>query len=135
MAGLLHELSLAFVRLHILHHAVRAPVFGVGLMRELRRHGYRLGPGTLYPILHALEAEGYLTRLARVEDGRRRKYYSATARGRRLLEAGRARAAELMRELGGLPRPRAAPPRPAGRKRPAARKPKAAAPRRKARRR
>lgn len=135
MAGLLHELSLAFVRLHILHHAAREPVFGVGLMRALRRHGYRLGPGTLYPILHRLEAEGYLTRLSRPEDGRRRKYYSATARGRRLLEAGRARAVELLREIGAPARPKAPARKAGGRARPAPRKAPAATRRPKVRRR
>jgi hypothetical protein len=30
------------------------------MIEELRRHGYRISPGTLYPMLHALERKGYL---------------------------------------------------------------------------
>jgi hypothetical protein len=55
-----------FVRLHILYHADKEPVCGVEMIDELKRHGYRLGPGTLYPILHHLEEAGYLDRLERL---------------------------------------------------------------------
>ena len=51
----LREILLGFVRLHILHHAGQGETYGAWLMNELRRHGYGLGPGTLYPTLHALE--------------------------------------------------------------------------------
>jgi DNA-binding PadR family transcriptional regulator len=47
-----------FVRLHVLYHAAREPVFGVEIMEELARHGYDVGPGTLYPMLHQLEEAG-----------------------------------------------------------------------------
>src|SRR5690606_26647034 len=49
-----------FVRMHILYHAAKGPIGGVEMMKELRRHGYKLGPGTLYPILHHLEESGFL---------------------------------------------------------------------------
>lgn len=48
------------IRLHILHHASKRPVFGVWFIEELARHGYKLSPGTLYPLLHGLEGKGYL---------------------------------------------------------------------------
>ena len=51
------------IRLHILHHASKEPIFGLGIIEELGRHGYRLSPGTLYPLLHGLEREGYLRSL------------------------------------------------------------------------
>ena len=44
-----------FVRMHILYHAAKEPVFGVELMEELGRHGYDVGAGTRYPMLHQLE--------------------------------------------------------------------------------
>jgi DNA-binding PadR family transcriptional regulator len=50
-----------FERLHVLYHAVKAPVFGVETMEELARHGYEVSAGTLYPLLHQLEEAGYLT--------------------------------------------------------------------------
>jgi DNA-binding PadR family transcriptional regulator len=43
------------IRLHILHHAAKEPVFGLGIIEELRHHGYQLSPGTLYPMLHGME--------------------------------------------------------------------------------
>ena len=35
------------IRLHILHHAAEEPVFGLGIIEELRHHGYEIGAGTL----------------------------------------------------------------------------------------
>ncbi len=90
---------LAFIKLHILHHASQQPVFGLDLIRELRRHGYELSPGTLYPTLHELEDQGYLRCRSEVVHGRRRKYYTATGAGRRLLAAARRKLRELAREL------------------------------------
>lgn len=43
------------IRLHILHHAAEEPVFGLGIIEELRRHGYEMSAGTVYPMLHGLE--------------------------------------------------------------------------------
>ena len=59
-----------FVRLHVLYHAAREPVFGVEMMEELARHGYDVGAGTLYPILHQLARSGYLTVETEVVDGK-----------------------------------------------------------------
>lgn len=88
-----------FIRLHILYHASRESIFGLGIMAELRRHGYELSPGTLYPILHRLEAAGYL-RSAVVRHGRAtRKTYRATAAGRRALDAAKTKVRELFGEL------------------------------------
>ena len=70
-----------FVRLHILYHAMQEPVFGVEMMEELGRHGYDVGAGTLYPMLHQLEEVGYLVRHTEVVGGKQRKYYRATPAG------------------------------------------------------
>jgi PadR family transcriptional regulator PadR len=93
------RLFLACIELHILYHASREPVFGLDLIRELRRHGHELSPGTLYPALHAMERQGYLHCQERIVEGRRRKYYAATAAGRRLLRASRTEMAELTQEI------------------------------------
>ena len=45
------DLYSGLIRLHILHHAVKEPIFGLGMAEELARHGYRISPGTLYPLL------------------------------------------------------------------------------------
>jgi DNA-binding PadR family transcriptional regulator len=88
-----------FVRLHLLYHADQEPICGAEMIEELGRHGYRLSPGTLYPILHQLEESGFLTCTEAVTDGRRRKNYRITAAGRTLLEEGRAKLRELFAEV------------------------------------
>lgn len=96
---MIRELFLGFIRVHILYHATEEPVYGTELMTELARHGYRIGPGTLYPILHTLEVGGYLRRETQVVHGRVRKYYRATPAGRRLLARAQAQLLELAREV------------------------------------
>jgi PadR family transcriptional regulator PadR len=54
------ELLAGLVRLHILHHALEGEVYGQWMIAELARHGYKLSPGTLYPMLHMMERRGYL---------------------------------------------------------------------------
>jgi DNA-binding PadR family transcriptional regulator len=93
------ELYAGLIRLHILHHAAQAPIFGLGIIDELARHGYRLSPGTLYPLLHGLEAKGRLRSSLERHGGRRRRVYRATARGRRSLAAAKGKVRELFSEL------------------------------------
>jgi DNA-binding PadR family transcriptional regulator len=88
-----------FVRLHILYHAAREPVFGAAMMEELARHGYDVGAGTLYPMLHQLEEAGYLASHTEVVAGKRRQYYRATAEGSRALQAARTKLRELVKEV------------------------------------
>ena len=88
-----------FVRLHILHHAVKGSVYGVEMIEELGRHGYKLSPGTLYPILHDLAESGYLTCEDQVVAGKRRKNYRATRKGERLLCEARLKLRELFHEV------------------------------------
>ena len=90
----------AFIRLHVLHHAAEEPVYGLWMIEELKRHGYRAGPGTLYPVFHGLEARGFLrSSTVRSADGRRRRFYRATAAGRRALAAAKIKLRELADEL------------------------------------
>ncbi len=87
------------IRLHILHHAAHEPIFGLGIIEELARHGYRLSPGTLYPLLQGLERKGYL-RSSRKRVGRWiRRVYRATPRGERALEDAKEKVRELFGEL------------------------------------
>jgi DNA-binding PadR family transcriptional regulator len=99
------EFQRGAVRLHILHHAADDEIHGAWLTEELARHGYQISPGTLYPTLHRLEAEGLLVSEQRVVDGRARRVYRATEAGRTALAQDRASLAELAREvLGDDPR-------------------------------
>jgi DNA-binding PadR family transcriptional regulator len=93
------DLYSGLIRLHVLHHAAREPIFGLGMVEELARHGYRISPGTLYPLLHGLEKKGYL-RAADERNGKsRRKVYHATRLGRNALRAATSKVRELFREL------------------------------------
>ncbi len=93
------DLFLGFVKLHILYHAGCEPVYGLWLIEELGRHGYRLSPGTLYPILHELKQENLLTCETRVVAGKLRKYYRLTTTGRAALKEGKSKAQELLEEI------------------------------------
>jgi PadR family transcriptional regulator, regulatory protein PadR len=88
-----------FVRVHILHHAAQGPVWGAMIIEELRKHGYQLGPGTLYPILHHLESAGFLSAKTAVVGGKRRKNYRITRAGRTILRDARNRLRELVSEV------------------------------------
>jgi len=90
---------LAFVRVHVLHHAAEAPIFGLEMIEELQHHGYSIGPGTLYPILHNLETAGCMRSKQEVVNGKLRKYYVATAKGKRTLEELRKKIREMVREV------------------------------------
>ena len=90
---------LAFVRVHVLHHAAEGRVFGLEMIGELRHHGYSIGPGTLYPILHNLEDAGCLRSKQEVVNGKQRKYYVATAKGKRTLVELRKKIREMVREV------------------------------------
>lgn len=95
------DLYSGLIRLHILHHAVKKPIFGLGMIEELARHGYRVSPGTLYPILKGLQQKGYL-KSKEVRDGKSaRIVYTATPLGRKALAAARAKVRELFSELVG----------------------------------
>jgi len=96
---MLRDLELAFIKIHILHHAEKEEVFGIGLMQELARHGYRISPGTLYPTLAKLEKDGFLYCSARTVAHKQRKYYRATPKGRTLLNKLRNKIKELQQEV------------------------------------
>lgn len=87
------------IRLHILHHAVKEPIFGLGIMEELTRHGYRISAGTLYPLLHGLEKKGYLKSEEIQLKSRIRRNYKATPLGRKALKEAKSKVQELFGEL------------------------------------
>src|ERR1700761_1916424 len=93
------DLYIGLVRVHVLYHAAQEPIFGQGMMDELGRHGYRLGPGTIYPLLHSMERRGWLKMDSEIVEGRKRKIYAATAEGRKALKQARVRVRELYCEM------------------------------------
>ena len=95
------DLYSGLIRLHVLHHAAEEPIFGLGMIEELARHGYRISPGSLYPLLHGLELKGYLRSTTQRNGKSLRKVYRATTRGRRALAAAKSKVRELFAELVG----------------------------------
>jgi PadR family transcriptional regulator PadR len=93
------DLYSGLIRLHVLHHAAIEPVFGLGMVEELARHGYRISPGTLYPLLHGLEKRGYLKSTEHRDGKSLRKLYRATPLGRKALRAAKGKVRELFKEL------------------------------------
>jgi PadR family transcriptional regulator PadR len=93
------ELFFGLIRLHVLVHASHEPIFGLAMMEELTHHGYHIGPGTLYPLLHGLERGGLLRSELKTVSGRRRRVYKITAEGRKALDGARVKVDELHHEL------------------------------------
>ncbi len=94
-----NEFFAGFIRLHILYHAYDGPIFGLGILRELRRHGYELSPGTLYPLLHRMEERGLLKSEKELVIGKIRRVYRITDSGRHTLLEAREKVRELFGEL------------------------------------
>lgn len=93
------DLFSGLIRLHVLHHACERPVYGLWIIEELGRHGYKLSPGTLYPVLHTLERRGLL-RSEKHRNGRHiRRLYRVTPAGRRAMKDARRKVQELFGEL------------------------------------
>lgn len=95
----MEDLYRGFVRLHILYHASVGPVFGLWIIEELARHGYRLSPGTLYPLLHSLERSGDLSSQRQSVNGRFRRAYAITPQGQRALDEAKIKVRELFSEI------------------------------------
>jgi DNA-binding PadR family transcriptional regulator len=94
------EFLLTFWKIHILHHAAESQgVYGQWMLEELARHGYRLSPGTLYPLLARMERRGWI-RAAETERPRDPRVYRITPDGTAVLERLRASLGELQHEVG-----------------------------------
>ncbi|HHO46951.1 MAG TPA: PadR family transcriptional regulator [Desulfobacteraceae bacterium] len=99
--ALQREILLGFWKVHILLHAASGPVVGQWMLQELRRHGYEVSPGTLYPILHRMECLGWLR--SEIDPGgglRAKRSFYATEKGREALAAALRQLEELMAETG-----------------------------------
>src|ERR1700688_2474937 len=93
------DLYSGLIRLHVLHHAAEEPIFGLGMIEELSRHGYKISAGALYPILHGLERKGYLRSTEKRKGKSLRRVYRATPLGRKALAAAKDKIRELFLEV------------------------------------
>src|SRR5215468_8514273 len=92
------EFLLAFWKIHILHHAEEQGVYGHWMLEELHRHGYRLSPGTLYPLLARMARHGWLT-ATEPKGSRAARVYRITPAGSAVLKQLRASLRELQGEV------------------------------------
>jgi len=100
-APLQREILRSLWKVHILHHAQEAPIVGHWMLEELREHGYRVSPGTLYPLLARMEKLGWLKRVGRAREhtANEGRPYRATAAGRRALRDVEKQLRELIHEV------------------------------------
>jgi DNA-binding PadR family transcriptional regulator len=97
---LTREIMLGFWKVHILHHASEEPIVGQWILSELRRHGYDISPGTVYPLLKRMERNGWLRSATDPGAGPRdRRYYRLTPTGAAVLEFMRGAVGELHHEV------------------------------------
>ena len=96
---MIREIDLAFIKLHILYHAANEEVYGLGLIEELGRHGYKLSPGTLYPTLAKMQQTGLLTSTTKTVNHKQRRYYRITPSGLKQLDRVKVKIKELYMEI------------------------------------
>ena len=96
---MLRSFFLGFIKIHILFHASEGPIYGVGIMKEIRRHGYKISPGLIYPTLRSLEKQGFLKSDTTVVNGKVRRYYEITEKGLKMLEDSKEKIKELVEEV------------------------------------
>lgn len=92
------EFLLAFWKIHILYHAEEGGVYGHWMVEELHRHGYRISPGTLYPMLSRMAKRGWIraTEPTRANGAR---VYRLTPQGAKVLKRVRRSLDELYGEV------------------------------------
>jgi DNA-binding PadR family transcriptional regulator len=99
---ILREILLSSWKVHILHHAEERPIDGQWLLDELRRHGFQVSPGTLYPLLARMEQDGLLEVMTPDNphpSPKARREYALTARGTRMVARLRRQVEELHHEV------------------------------------
>ena len=100
MKAVHREILLSFWKVHLLHHASEQPIHGQWIIEELRRHGYEISPGTLYPLLKRMERLGWLKGKTDPAGGRRaRRDYRLTPAGGKVLAVVREQVRELHAEV------------------------------------
>jgi DNA-binding PadR family transcriptional regulator len=94
------RILLGLIRVHILHHAtVDNGIYGLEMIEELKRHGYSISPGTLYPIFHEMKKDGVIQLKKVLVNGKIRKVYKVTKKGLKTLENLKKFISELSEEV------------------------------------
>lgn len=66
--------------------ALKAPYYGYSLRKHLAAIGLAIDEGTLYPLLRRLEDQGLLASTWKVQDGRKRRFYTTAPDGETAIE-------------------------------------------------
>ncbi len=72
----------------ILKTLERGPAYGYRVSKFIREHSKGVldfKEGTLYPTLHGLEHKGLVASYEEVQNGRTRRYYKLTSKGKKVL--------------------------------------------------
>lgn len=91
------EFLRGFIKLYALWRGSKPDAYGMAILKEMRAVDFELSPGTLYPTLQKLEAEGDIVWRKTTVAGRIRKSYRLTAKGRRELADVRSRLRVIVR--------------------------------------
>ncbi|MEM7457349.1 MAG: helix-turn-helix transcriptional regulator [Planctomycetota bacterium] len=90
----------------VMHLLADDEMYGYELVEKLalRSKGvFELGQSTLYPMLYNLESKGLVSSREKAgPNGRKRRYYRLTAKGRKKLEKDREQWAALVKGMGAL---------------------------------
>ncbi|MBW3597655.1 MAG: helix-turn-helix transcriptional regulator [Planctomycetes bacterium] len=110
------ELLRGSLDLMVLSVLAEEPRYGYLVQKRLREAGgggLQIQAGTLYPLLHRLEADRLIRSRWDDSTGRRRKWYELTAKGRRQLEKQAREWRRYAECIGRLLGPAVGPPEPA----------------------
>lgn len=95
----INEFFSSLIKIHVLHHCLKEEIYGAWMMEELEEHGYKISPGSLYPLLKSLEQKGLISS-RQIQEGKvMRKYYRITAKGKKELAEAKIKLKELIGEI------------------------------------
>lgn len=94
-----NEFFSSFIKIHILHHCLKEEIYGSWMIKELEEHGYKISPGSLYPLLRSLEQKGLISAREEQQGRIKRKYYRITSKGKKELAQAKKKLQELIGEI------------------------------------
>lgn len=95
----INEFFSSFIKIHVLHHCLKREIYGAWMIEELEEHGYKISPGSLYPLLKNMENKGLLKSRQEQSGKVLRKYYRITAQGKKELAEAKTKLKELISEI------------------------------------
>ncbi|MBS7632733.1 helix-turn-helix transcriptional regulator [Candidatus Bathyarchaeota archaeon] len=85
---LVQRITKNLLDIQILRLVQTQPLWGYNIKKQMEtKFGITLRHGALYPLLNMLEQNGFLTSERQQQQGRTRKVYTITQKGRQYLEA------------------------------------------------